>query len=194
MANGYILTGSVDSFKLADFLKSHGEVCLYDNEVGIDEARRIKEIAAMSLGTDERRFFILDASKMKHHAFPVLLKVIEDALDKRHFFLLAKSPEMAPDTLRSRLVEISADAFEPFPEEQKTFAGFIKAGPKERAGIIDALAYEPDKFNAFLDNLERWAMDGEKHGFLLKIRRARESAVLNISRKMCLEYLAPFIT
>ncbi|OGZ28953.1 MAG: hypothetical protein A2931_02740 [Candidatus Niyogibacteria bacterium RIFCSPLOWO2_01_FULL_45_48] len=194
LANGYIFEGLADPIKLTDFLKPYGEVRLFAGKTGIDEIRMIREFSALSLGQAGHIFFILEASKMGYYAFPALLKVVEDAPPGRHFFLLADSSDAVPDTLRSRFIRIFPEIAEETSKKYSKFENFLKSNHKVRAGIIEALAEEPEKFTDFIDGLENWAMENENHALISKIQRVRGSILLNIGRKMCLEYLAPFIT
>jgi len=186
LANGYLLIGETDAGQLADFLKDHGEVYMFDGEIGIDKIRWIKEKSAQSLGQAKRAFFILDADKMNYYAFTAMLKTIEEA-SNRHFFVLSKNIEIVPETLRSRLVQIIS------PKKLETnddLLMFIKADYSLRAKMIEKIAENKEKFGLFLDSIERKTLDENKHHLIPKIRRARESALIfNIGRKMCLEYL-----
>src|SRR3989338_6339021 len=165
LANGYIIGGGVSFSELADFLRGFGEVHAPEGSVGIDEIREIKERASAALrDKSSRLFFVLNAEKMHWLAFPALLKAVEEPLKNRHFFILASHPGLVPATVRSRLVEVSG-------EEGRTF---------EDAGV----------FGSFLDNIENYARAKSNFGLLRRLEKTREaSGALNISRKMCLEYL-----
>ncbi|MEK7566893.1 MAG: hypothetical protein AAB527_02050 [Patescibacteria group bacterium] len=186
-ANGYLLAGRTDANKLADFLKTHGEVRRFEGEISIDTIRRIKEMSARSLGQAERAFFILDATEMNYYAFTAMLKVVEDARD-RHFIILAERPEAVPATLRSRLVEVAGDGV--LAEKRDDVSDFLKAEYAKRTAMIENIAEDRNKFNLFLDALELWVLKTGRHDLLPKMRLARESSLtLNIGRKMCAEYL-----
>lgn len=187
LANGYLLAGKTDPRKLEDFLKTHGEVYHKEGETGVDEIRQIKEMSSRSLGSFKRVFFILNASDMNYYAHTALLKIVEDSLD-RHFFILAERPEAVPSTLRSRLTEISSGDFS--GEKEDAFSKFMKTEYAGRVKIIETVSEDKKKFNSFLDGMEGHAMQNARHDLLPKIALARESSlVLNIGRKMSLEYL-----
>ncbi|QQG46367.1 MAG: hypothetical protein HYY55_00780 [Candidatus Niyogibacteria bacterium] len=187
LANGYLLIGKINVSELTDSLKKRGEVFLFDGVIGIEEARQLKEKSLQSVGESERSFFILNAAKISRYVPQAVLKTIEDALPGRHFLLLTEHSDTLPQTLRSRLVEITLDEG---AEKSDTISEFVKADYISRSKMIMTMAEDPEKFSVFLDGLERRAMDENRHEFILKIRQARESsAVFNIGRKMCLEYL-----
>lgn len=191
LANGYILTGEVSPEELIGFLKGLGEVHFYGSEVGIDEIREIKAKAFYSKDTARRAFFVLNAENTHRLAYPALLKIIEEPPPGRHFFILSGRPEAIPKTVRSRLVEVS---FGVKPESVSMAESFVKADYAQRAEMIEGASEDSVKFKNFLDELENWAKAKPNFGLLGRLQKAREaSSVLNIGRKMCLEYLIPFI-
>ena len=191
LANGYIIGGGVSFSELADFLRGFGEVHAPEGSVGIDEIREIKERASAALrDKSSRLFFVLNAEKMHWLAFPALLKAVEEPLKNRHFFILASHPGLVPATVRSRLVEVSGEEGRTF-EAVKRFAG---SGLSARSKIIEEFSEDAVVFGSFLDNIENYARAKSNFELLRRLEKTREaSGALNISRKMCLEYLAPFI-
>ena len=186
-SNGYLLAGKTDFKELENFLKAHGEVCLYEGETGIDEIRRIKELSAQSSGEFKRVFYILNASDMNYYALAALLKIVEES-SGRHFFILAERPEAVPATLRSRLTEIRTD--DSPDQKEEIVLKFVKADYAQRIKIIENIAEDKSKFNSFIDDLECHALQNSRHDLLPKIALARESSLIfNIGRKMSLEYL-----
>lgn len=190
LANGYLLGGKTEVSALVDLLKKYGEVRVFDGDVGIEEAKRLREEASRGLGgAKERIFFILNADKMSRFVPQAILKTIEDSLAGRHFFIISERPDALPATLSSRLIKLDSDNLN-VRNKKGDFGKFIEADFSLRAKIIEDVAESKERFVSFLDDFERFMLDKEKHDFLLNVRLARESAmVFNISRKMCLEYL-----
>ena len=185
LANGYLLTGDVALEELADTLKKYGEVRVFLQESGINEIRQLKEL--IFAATSKRVFFVLDAARVNRLAFIPMLKMIEDAPEGRHFFVISKRTDELPATLRSRMLELN---FAPKPESGEAILKFVESDYLSRSKIIEELAEDAGKFNEFLNALEDRAMKEKKHDFLSKTRLVREaSSVFNIGRKMCLEYL-----
>ncbi len=185
LANGYLLNGPIEAQKLSDFLRQYGEVRLFLGETGINEARKIKELSFIKPESGRKTFFIIEVSRAGHFLPQAILKAVEDSQDNRHFFILSDRPDLMPDTLRSRLVEIKIAG-----SSSNDLSNFMKSDYQSRIEFTRDLAEDKEKFAGFLDDLERWMLDKNRHDFIPKIRQARESAMIfNISRKMCLEYL-----
>ena len=191
LANGYILTGAISFVELAGFLGKFGEVHVSYGSVGIDEIREIKEKASAALGSESSRlFFVLNADKMHRLAFPALLKAVEEPLENRHFFIMAARPGLIPETVRSRLVEVSGKEERDFENVRK----FADSGFFERSKMTEEFSEDAGEFNSFMNSIENYARAKSNYELLGRLEKAREaSGALNISRKMCLEYLAPFI-
>ena len=179
LANGYLLTGETHIQDLEKTLKKYGEVHLFTEDLGINEVRKIKEKSARTIGDSSgRAFFILNAEKMSRFVPQAILKMIEDSLPRRHYFVLSRRLDLIPETLRSRLVELHNRPLQPHSENS---TNLIK---------LEEIAGDRERFISFLDETERLIMAENRHEFIPKIRQARESALIfNISRKMCLEYL-----
>jgi hypothetical protein len=187
---GYLLIGEINQEFLIDFLKKQGEVRFFSGSAGLDEIRSFKEAVSKRIA-GEKSFYILNTENLGYFAFPALLKIIEDAISGRYFILLAKNSDAIPDTLRSRLSEIHIS---PVESEQKNINQFVAAGTLERGRLIEQFSADPEIFSAFCDEAEFWAGNKLNPDLILRLQRVREaSLVLNISRKMCLEYLSPFI-
>ncbi len=191
LANGYIITGGFSKERLFSFLAKLGEVHFPPENIGIDEVREIKEKSAAALkNASSRLFFVLDADKMHRLAFPALLKLVEEPLTNRHFFIMARHSGRVPATVRSRLVEVLGGE-ERLLDDAKKFAALSFS---ERSKAIEEIAEDSGKFGFFLDSLENYAREKSNPAFLGRLEKAREaSLVLNVGRKMCLEYLAPFL-
>lgn len=60
--------------------------------------------------------------------------------------------------------------------------------------LIEKSSEDAESFERFLEEIESLARTNRDHNLLLRLERVRmASGVLNISRKMCCEYLDPFI-
>lgn len=191
ISSGYLLTGEINGEILSDFLKKQGEVRFFAGNGGLDEIRGFKEAVSKRIAAG-KSFFILNTENLGYFSFPALLKIIEDALPGRHFILLAKNTDAVPDTLRSRLSEIYVNPNEP---EQKNINQFAAADVSDRGRLIEEFSADPEIFKVFCDEAEIWAVGRRDTGLISRLQRVREaSLILNISRKMCLEYLSPFIS
>ncbi|MEK7599042.1 MAG: hypothetical protein AAB474_01125 [Patescibacteria group bacterium] len=189
-SSGYLLIGEINGEILSDFLKKQGEVCFFTGNGGLDEIRNLKEAASKRIA-GQNIFYVLNTKNLGYFSFPALLKIIEDAPPGRHFILLAKNSDAVPDTLRSRLSEIHISSNGP---EQKNINQFAAAGESDRSRLIEQFTSDSETFGLFLDEAEIWAGDKRDPALMTRLQRVREnSLVLNISRKMCLEYLSQFI-
>jgi len=125
---------------------------------GIDEARDLRERAAMRAVSGERRIFVIAASSITAEAQNALLKTFEEPPAGALFILLVPSPETLLPTLRSRMQSFDmrgvAEADSPIPTE-----AFLSAAPERRIEMLKVLldAEERDLGGviAFLSALER---------------------------------------
>lgn len=125
---------------------------------GIDEARELRDRAAMRAVSGERRVFVIAAASLTAEAQSALLKTFEEPPADALFILLMPSPETLLPTLRSRMQSFStrgaAQADSPIPAE-----AFLSAQPERRIEMLKILldAEERDLGGviAFLSALER---------------------------------------
>ena len=188
-ANAYILIGA-DIKSAADFFARYGAVEIYSDGT-IDIARALKERASLAFG-GKKQFYILDADAMNWQSYPALLKIIEEPPPGHHFVLHAVSAESVPDTIRSRAIAVALNAQEPANALVQEFQS--QSGPA-RAKWIEACAEDPARFEMFLSECEQ-AIRARPNALLLlrRIQDVRSSErVLNVGRKMCLEYIIAFL-
>lgn len=79
----------------------------------IDDAREIKRIHdSRPVGTDGKKYIILDIDNITKEAQNALLKLLEEPAEYAHFFLIVRSVDILLDTVRSRLqfINIGADS------------------------------------------------------------------------------------
>ena len=156
--------------------KTHGNLDFYHesfDSLGIDEARRIKEMQQKKPFTEGgKKVFVLSFNFITREAQNSLLKVFEEPTSGTHFFLLVPSAEIFLPTVRSRVVILSQKysvegrhrsegasesgeiAMGNFPAD--FCKNFLASGPKKRLEILEEIIEEKDKARAisFLNNLE----------------------------------------
>ncbi|MCH7882866.1 hypothetical protein IIA95_00385 [Patescibacteria group bacterium] len=192
LAHGYLLIGEVDYDRLARWIcEIGGEVEMYRHEVRIVDVRKIKEKAYTGVLARKRKCFIINADLLGHWASTALLKILEEPPAGRHFFLVASSADMLPDTIRSRLIELYLGE----PEHSYDLKPFLDSSLPVRGRMLEEAGKDSLNFNHFLNQLESWARKNKyKRDLLARIQTVRRvSRSLGIGRKMCLEYLNAFI-
>ena len=188
-ANAYILIGA-DIKSAADFFERHGAVEIF-SDTTIDVVRVLKERVALA-PDGKKQFYILNADTMNWQSYPALLKTIEEPSPGHHFVLCAASVESVPDTIRSRAIVIAVSA----PEKlYALMQEFQSQSGSRRAQWIEACAEDPARFEAFLSECEQHVRARPDAAPLLRrIQDARNSEhILNVGRKMCLEYVIAFL-
>ena len=164
---------------------------MYRHEIRIGDARKIKEKAYTGILGGKRKCFIINADALGHWASTALLKILEEPPPGRHFFLVASSADMLPDTIRSRLIELYFEE----PKRSYDLKPFLSSSLPVRGRMLEEAGKESQSFNHFLNQLEGWARENQyKRDLLARIQTVRRvSRSLGIGRKMCLEYLNAFL-
>lgn len=189
-ANAYI-TVAGEPNSIAQFFSSEGVVLRYAG--GINAVRDIHEMAHLT--RDARLFFVVDADRLDRQSYPALLKLIEEPPSGRHFILTSRSIESVPETIRSRSVVIFLDDAHNRNQPRANLDEFLQLGGLKRSAWIETCAEDELRFGAFLDAYEQWARTRPNAADLLRrVQNVRASEkTLNIGRKMCLEYLTPWL-
>lgn len=122
--------------------------------LGIDDARSITNLAGNRPFIGEDRFFFIFARAFTIEAQNALLKTFEDAKEGIHYFLVVPRRSVLLPTLMSRFV------FVPRGEEEKSAGvlakNFFSLSRTKRLKAIEVIVKEKDKASAveFLDALE----------------------------------------
>lgn len=157
---------------------------------GIDEARELRDRAALRGQGGAQRMFIITAPGMTHEAQNALLKTFEESPGGALFFVIVPSPEMLLPTLRSRMQVLSlSSAVSAGSIDAKSF---LAALPAKRLDMLKPLLEKDEDERrdiagiiAFLSSLERTlnttgssvakAMEDKREG-LESVYRARKYA------------------
>ncbi|MBI2039266.1 MAG: hypothetical protein HYT22_03240 [Candidatus Niyogibacteria bacterium] len=212
-ANAYIVLDATPD-AISEFLKSEGVVESYAGGAlsapdslarrgGIDSVRDIRGKA--HLARQGRLFFVLDADTFNWQSYPALLKLIEEPPSGCHFFFAASAIESVPETIRSRAIVVRTQQPNELSERIRPPTDLVKSrafdtlggwelNGKARAQWIESCAENEEQFLKFLDDYEQWARFRPNAAALLsRAYEVRSSEhVLNLGRKMCLEYLISF--
>ena len=149
---------------------------------GVEEAREIRERAALK-AAGSRRSFVLAAPTMTTEAQNALLKTLEDAPGDALFFLIVPSPSTLLPTVRSRsqIIDLAQDRS---ADVQIDTGAFLSSSPQMRLDMLKPLLEKGDddrrdmaSIITFLSSLERKlaaeaSRDATKEG-LTAIYRAR---------------------
>ncbi len=130
---------------------------------GIDDARRLRERAALTpLG--QRRVFIIAMSSATAEAQNALLKTLEEPSGNALFVIIHPAPQTLLPTLRSRAQVLKLEGGE--GERAIDTSAFIKASPQKRLDILKPLLEKGDddkrdlgQILSFLGALERELAD-----------------------------------
>lgn len=206
--HAYLVEGERDSTKKAvlDFvaedlrmtLPGNPDIHLIAQEVlGIDEARRIKELQSQTAVGSGRKIFLVVFESATREAQNSLLKVFEEPTAGAHFFVISPRAHSLLPTLRSRAHLVRGVAAE---EDASSAKKFLASSLPERLSFIETLVEEKDKEGAllFLNSLEKVLQGVFRKKLSLNLRRGLEDiergrAYLHdraASVKMILEHLA----
>ena len=137
-------------------------------QFGIDDARDVRERAALRAVKEGARVFIVVASQMTIDAQNALLKTLEEPSADAIFFVVVPTPETLLPTLRSRaqMLTLSKNAY----EGEISAKDFLSASPSSRIEMLKLiLPKEKDERDvgaiiAFLSSIEReLARAGAEH-------------------------------
>lgn len=165
--------------------------------LGIDEARRIKELQSQTAVGAGRKIFLVTFESATREAQNSLLKVFEEPTAGAHFFVISPRAHSLLPTLQSRAQLLRGDAAE---GEDSLAKKFLASSPAVRLSLLRNMVEEKDKEKAmlFLNSLEK-ALHGV---FRKKSSPDVTSGLLDIERgrgylhdrapsvKMILEHLA----
>lgn len=113
--------------------------------LGVDEARRVSELAQRAALAGEGTFFLIEATFLTREAQNALLKTLEEPTAGATFVVAVPSHEHLLATIRSRLAVL------PFTPPRGPAGGgreFFEAGMTERVKKIAELADEKDRAGA----------------------------------------------
>jgi len=168
-AHAYLIRGSAETSQaVLKLLEKSGVrtkgnadvfVCDYAS-FSMDDARMLRERAALRGTTDTGRIFVISAPAIATDAQNALLKTFEEPPAGARFFLVVPSPETLLPTLRSRMqiLHIAQQA----SDSAIDVSQFLKSAPEKRIELLKPLLEkgEGDKRDlsatiAFLSELER---------------------------------------
>lgn len=188
--NAYLIEGSAATLlALSSLLKREGYETEGNADVflrtythfGVDDARDLRERAALS-ALGERRIFIITTPVITTQAQNALLKTLEDAVGNALFFFIVPNPHALLSTVRSRtqILTLEADTGEGTVES----APFLAASPDKRIDMLKVLLDKGEDdtrdiagINALLSSLERAlgsARGLQKHQGLEAVYRAKK--------------------
>lgn len=190
VGNTHLIEGSAETVAhLEDFLEAQGiETCgsadayvrVY-RSFGIDEARELRERAALRPTQGKQRVFVIATPNMTHEAQNALLKTLEEPPADALFFFIVSSPQTLLPTLRSRFQVLTLE--EKGKKETFDARAFLAAPQQKRLDLLKPLLEkgEDDKRDlgailSLLSSLERVlakAKVADVHG-LHAIYRARK--------------------
>jgi DNA polymerase III delta prime subunit len=120
---------------------------IHFESLGIDEARKIKELQSMkSLGAT-KRIFVISTNSITVQAQNAMLKMFEEPTENTHFFIIVPSTSFFIDTLLSRMVVLENN-IEDKSEKTLNAKDFLKSTYPERLKMIEKF------LKAFKDNKE----------------------------------------
>ncbi len=148
-----IATGGAPSEMVRAFVATHFGVPITGNAdffhiqadtLGVEEARRVGEMASRAALGGAGTFFLIEASFLTRESQNALLKTLEEPVSGATFVIAVHSGEHLLPTVRSRLNAI------PFAREGSTGDGreFLEAEVPERLKAIAELAEEKDRAGA----------------------------------------------
>lgn len=122
--------------------------------LGIDEARRIKELQSQTAVGEGRKIFLITFESATREAQNSLLKVFEEPTAGAHFFVISPRAHSLLPTLRSRAQLLRGVAAE---EDVSSAKKFLASSLPERLSLVQTLVEEKDKEKAllFLNSLEK---------------------------------------
>ncbi len=162
-AHAYLAAGSAAAFErltaeLVDAGIASADILTrtYDR-MGIDEARELRERAAMRAIAGARRAFVVAATAITTEAQNALLKTLEEPAADALFIIVVPNPDVLLPTLRSRVQVLALDTH---VESSLDVRAFLAAIPAARLELLKALlaADERDlgEITRFLSALEAY--------------------------------------
>lgn len=161
-ARGFLIAGLAEAIPAVQvFLAGRGistddMLVIVQPDMGVDEARRIREQSALR-GIAGARVFIIVATSITTEAQNALLKTLEEPLGDAVFALIVPSPDMLLPTVRSRLERVhiaSVPSVAPIDA-----AAFLAADTTTRIDMLKVFTAADEKDTAgtiaFLAALER---------------------------------------
>lgn len=122
--------------------------------LGIDDARRIKEMQSRKSIGEDKQIFILKFNFITREAQNSLLKVLEEPTARTHFFLIVPSKRIFLPTLLSRVLVVSSEAKD--AKGEIDVFKFVSSNSVKRIKLLDNIIEEKNKLQAilFLNDLE----------------------------------------
>jgi hypothetical protein len=166
--HAYVTAGQKDSLLplLLDLFENKFGIAINGNpdfsvihfeSLGIDEARKIKEMQSMKSLGEAKRIFIISTNSITMQAQNAMLKMFEEPTENTHFFIIVPSTSFFIETLLSRMVVLNSVIPDPIgdPGSSTSKEGkildskkFIKSTHPERLKMIEKFLKE------FKDNKE----------------------------------------
>jgi len=160
----------------------------YDFEVfGIDDARRITELAERS-PFGERKVFFISSSRITREAQNALLKILEEPVSNTHFFLSVREEEMIIPTLISRMEIIRV--LKSHEGDQKEAKKFINHSLRERLDFAQKFSDGEINLPEFLDDLLLELRSKSEKAKVEKVFEISKYAGETSSPRLILEYCA----
>jgi hypothetical protein len=156
--HAYVVAGQKDSLLplLLDLFENKFGIAINGNpdfsvihfeSLGIDEARKIKEMQSMKSLGNHKRIFIISTNSITMQAQNAMLKMFEEPTENTHFFIIVPSTSFFIETLLSRMVVLSSD-IEEVGNKSLDAKKFLSGTHPERLKMIEKFLKE------FKDNKE----------------------------------------
>lgn len=154
---------------------------------GIDDARRITELAERS-PFGERKVFFISSSRITREAQNALLKILEEPVSNTHFFLSVREEEMIIPTLISRMEIIRV--LKRHEGDQKEAKKFINHLLRERLDFAQKFSDGEISLPEFLDDLLLELRSKGDKANVKKVFEISKYAGETSSPRLILEYCA----
>lgn len=118
---------------------------IHFESLGIDEARKLKELQSMKSLGNSKRIFVISTNSITVQAQNAMLKMFEEPTENTHFFIIVPSTSFFIDTLLSRMVVLKND-LEINGDKTLDANKFLKMAYSERLKMIEKF------LKAFKDN------------------------------------------
>ena len=162
--HSYVIVGQRDTTvsQLLDLFSNKFGIVINSNpdfsvmhfeSLGIDEARKVKELQSMKSLGNSKRIFVISTNAITVQAQNAMLKMFEEPTENTHFFIVVPSSSFFIDTLLSRVVLINTATY---IESDKTLdpKKFLKATYPERLKMVEKFlkTYKDNKENKSIAN------------------------------------------
>jgi hypothetical protein len=174
-----------------------------DGSIGIEEVRQIQSfLTRKPIQSNQNQVFILDAHLLTLPAQNALLKTLEEPPGSSEIYLVTNQSDLLLPTVLSRVdikQQIKSSVRIDTKKTEELLARLVKAGVGERLDILDSQTYTRDSLSKFLNDLEQVTHDhiSSKREVIINheaISETRKYLKANCSLKLCLNYLATYLT